>query len=59
MQKNKDENLKDENPEVVVRMNESTNEENNKHPGESNCKMSSDSSDHDSDDSSILSNEPM
>ena len=40
-------------------MNESTNEENNEYPGESDCKMSSDSSDQDSDDSIILSNEPM
>ena len=37
----------------------STDEENNKYPGESDGEMSSDSSDHDSDDSSILSNEPM
>ena len=40
-------------------MNESTDKENNKYPRESNRKMSSDSSDRNSDDSSILSNEPM
>ena len=36
-----------------------TNEENNEYPGKSDREMNSDSSDHDSDDSSILSNEPM
>ena len=40
-------------------MDESTDEENNKYPRESDREMSSDSSDHDSDGSSILSNEPI
>ena len=40
-------------------MNESTDEENNEYPRESDREMSSDSSYHDSDDSSILSNKPM
>ena len=40
-------------------MNEGTDEENNENPGESVREISSDSSDHDSDDSSILSNDPM
>ena len=57
VQENKDENSKDENPEVVERMDESTDEENNKYSGESDREMSSNSSDHDFDDSSILSNE--
>ena len=38
-------------------MDESTDEENNEYSGESDREMSSNSSDHDFDDSSILSNE--
>ena len=45
--------MKDENLEVVERINESTDEGNNKYPGENDGEMSSDSSDHNSDDSSI------
>ena len=40
-------------------MNESIDEENNEYPGESDREKNSNSSDHDSDDSSILSNEPV